>query len=286
MHSSSSSFSGSIGVVDELNDEVSQDFEKILSQTTALLAQRGDEEAVALLVDVQATELVDTDEVARTEERMAWDVPIKATIYRRELLLDVEEHLIPRFTNEVLERITEVLAYVSQRHGYRDVAYVRPRMALPPVDGNWRETFLQKLQTDQPSNQARREVSGQNHPVADGMTFGSPQERTVYFALKDLQSRARPDDTIAIFPLPSARLREGHTWSPDFVVLGRGRAFILEVDGPHHRAKRRVADDHNRDLQWRRCGVPVVRIPVEDLRNPQELQSRLAEEIKRNLPRS
>jgi very-short-patch-repair endonuclease len=66
-------------------------------------------------------------------------------------------------------------------------------------------------------------------------------------------------------------------------VLGGGRALVLEVDGPHHRAVRRVADDHNRDLQWRRCGVPVVRLTVEDVNDPQLLDRRLVEEIKRTL---
>jgi hypothetical protein len=40
--------------------------ERILAQATALLAQRGDEEAVALLVDVQSVAIDSTGEVMRT----------------------------------------------------------------------------------------------------------------------------------------------------------------------------------------------------------------------------
>jgi very-short-patch-repair endonuclease len=65
--------------------------------------------------------------------------------------------------------------------------------------------------------------------------------------------------------------------------MGRGRALILEIDGPHHRSQRRYADDRNRDLQWQRCGVQVVRLAVEDLQDRTALIIRLREEIQRHL---
>lgn len=55
--------------------------------------------------------------------------------------------------------------------------------------------------------------------------------------------------------------------------------MVIEVDGPHHRALVRRADDGNRDLQWNRCGVPVVRLPVEDLADDKKLDDRLAEGV-------
>lgn len=79
--------------------------ERILAQTTALLAQRGDEQAVALLVDVQSVTIDSTSEVMRTEEVFLPDIEGgiwgTETIYRREAILDIEEHLVPRFTEEV-----------------------------------------------------------------------------------------------------------------------------------------------------------------------------------------
>ena len=48
---------------------------------------------------------------------------------------------------------------------------------------------------------------------------------------------------------------------------------------------RRYADDRNRDLQWQRCGIPVVRLAVEDLHDDNALTARLNEEILRHLRR-
>jgi hypothetical protein len=45
-------------------------------------------------------------------------------------------------------------------------------------------------------------------------------------------------------------------------------------------------DDRNRDLQWQRCGVPVIRLAVEDLQDGDALDTRLREEIVRHLRRT
>lgn len=217
---------------DEWTSEHDDELDRILGQTTGLLAQRGDEQAVALLVDVQYMTLAATDEVVGTERvwEDPWSTgdngPATRTIYRREALLDVDDHLIPRFTDDVCKRIAETLGYVAERNGQENVAYVRPRPALPE------------------------------------------------------------DDTIAIAPLPGVRLRSGNTWSPDVLVIGRGRALVIETDGPHHRSPRRYVDDRNRDLQWQRCGIPVVRLAVEDLGDDTVLTARLREEIQRHLSRA
>jgi hypothetical protein len=55
-------------VKDEWMYERDTEYDRILGQTTGLLAQRGDEQAVALLVDVRSMALADTDEVIRTEK--------------------------------------------------------------------------------------------------------------------------------------------------------------------------------------------------------------------------
>ncbi len=51
---------------DEWTYDQGAEYDRILAQATGLLAQRGDEQAVALLVDVRSIALVDTDEVIRT----------------------------------------------------------------------------------------------------------------------------------------------------------------------------------------------------------------------------
>jgi hypothetical protein len=263
--------------------------DRILGQTTGLLAQRGDEQAVALLVDVRSVTIAITSEVARIERVFVPDIDDGAwateTVYLREAVLDVDDHLVPRFTEEVCQRIAGTLSYVAERNGVQDVASVRARPALPEVSGDWRTAYAARLASDRPSNQARRE-SGGGHPVEDGLTFGSAEELRVYRALKSLQKSFPEERTISIAPLPGVRLRALHTWSPDVLVMGGGRVLILEIDGPHHRSERRYADDRNRDLQWQRCGVPVVRLPVEDLQDDAALVNRLREEIQRHLGRA
>jgi hypothetical protein len=258
--------------------------DRILAQTTALLAQRGDEQAVALLIDVRSVEFVLTDEEIRREPSSWSDETY--IYYFRAAMFDVEDHLIPRFTVEVRERITATLSYVAKRNNEDDIKYVQVRPALPEVDDQWRETYAARLSAEWPTNQARRERGIAQYPTQDGLTFGSSEELRVYRALRRVQDRMPIEDTIAIMPLPGVRLRAGHTWSPDFLVAGRGRALVIEVDGPHHRTVLRRADDGNRDLQWRRCGVPVIRLPVEDLADDSTLDARLGEELRRHLPRA
>ena len=158
------------------------------------------------------------------------------------------------------------MSYVAERNGEKNVAYVRPRPALPEVGGDWRKTNVARQARARPKPGAPR-IAVATYPVEDGLRFGSAEELRVYRALKRLQSRFPEHDTIAIAPLPAVRLRAGHTWEPDILVMGRGHVLIIETDGPHHRSTRRYADDRNRDLQWQRCGVPVVRGAVEDLRD-------------------
>ena len=271
-------------------DQDSED-DRILGQTTGLLAQRGDEQAVALLVDAQSVTIADTSEVIRKEKVFdPWisdvDGPLIRTVYRREAVLDVDDHLVPRFTEDVCQRIAATLSYVAERNGVKNVAYVRAQPALPEVDGSWRSAYAARLASDRPSNQARRESTAGGYPVEDGLTFGSAEELQVYRALRSLQIRFPQEDTISIAPLPAVRMRAGNTWSPDLLVMGRGRVLILEIDGPHHRSPRRYVDDRNRDLQWQRCGVPVVRLAVEDLHDDDALVTRLREEVVRHLRRT
>lgn len=278
-------------MTDEWTYEHGAEYDRVLGQTTGLLAQRGDEQAVALLVDVRSITFAATDEVVRTEKVFdPWlptgdDGPAIRTVYRRAAVLDVDEHLVCRFTDEVCGRIAETLGYVAERNGEENVAYVRARPALPEVEDDWRATYAARLASDRPTNQARREAAGAAHPVEDGLIFGSAEELRVYRALKHLQARFPAEDTIAIAPLPAVRLRSGNTWSPDLLVTGRGRVLIVETDGPHHRSPRRYVDDRNRDLQWQRCGVPVVRLAVEDLHDDAALTARLREEVLRHLRR-
>jgi hypothetical protein len=275
-----------VGVAkDEWMYEQDDKYDRILGQTTAVLAQRGDDQAVALLVDVQSMYIMDTDEVIRTEQFYDhWtEQPATHTTVRRTAVFEVPDHIVDTLTDDLAGRILPTFTYVAERNGERDVLYLRAQPALPDVGGDWRTAYAADLNRERPTNQARRERGDGAYPVDDGLAFGSTQEHRVYEALKRLQSRFPEERTIAIAPLPGVRLRAGHTWSPDVMVVGRGRALVVEVDGPHHRSMRRYVDDRNRDLQWQRCGVPVVRIAVEDLVDDDALEARLLEEIRRHL---
>jgi hypothetical protein len=264
----------------------------LLGSTAALLAQRGDEQAVALLLDVQGLAFALTDEIVREAyvDETNWHHDEE---YSYVALLDVDEHLIPRFTPRVRSRITDALTYVARRlqtilvseGGWwlNDLRYVEARPAVPVADGDWRTTLTRQLNEQRPSNQARAERLRADSPVEDGLAFASIAEVNVYRALKKLQATTVEDRTIAILPLPGVWLRAGHTWTPDFVIVGGGRAFVLEVDGPHHASRHRHASDRDRDLQWNRCNIHVARITTEDADDAALLRSRLVEEIRRNL---
>lgn len=61
--------------------------------------------------------------------------------------------LISKFTDDVRGRIAATLSYVAERNGEENVAYVRPRPALPEVDGGWREAHAARRARGHPSNQ-------------------------------------------------------------------------------------------------------------------------------------
>jgi hypothetical protein len=132
-----------------------------------------------------------------------------------------------------------------------------------------------------PSNQARRERADGGYPVSDGLTFGSRAEIVVYELLVELQRACSRHRAIAVMPLPAAKLRDAGVRTPDFVVLGNGRAVVVEVDGPHHYGSTRKADDADRDRHWDRCGVHTVRIGTHHADEPAALKELLREELER-----
>ncbi|MBC9822828.1 DUF559 domain-containing protein [Terrabacter sp. MAHUQ-38] len=101
------------------------------------------------------------------------------------------------------------------------------------------------------------------------MHFRSAAEVTVYKALL-AEQRERPEtDNLTILPLPSAKV-VGNRFEPDFVVIYKGVAGVIEVDGQHHRGK--ASEDASRDRILKHCGVVEVdRLDVADVDNAEEL---------------
>lgn len=114
----------------------------------------------------------------------------------------------------------------------------------------------------------------------DGLLFTNEGERTAYRALKQIQEKDFPrDETIGIYPLPLGRV-PGHTWEPDILVTYKGRAGILEIDGPTHNGRRAL--DRTRDHVLLDAGAAFVdRVPVEALTDQAELTATLKRFLRR-----
>ncbi|MEV4060856.1 hypothetical protein [Nonomuraea dietziae] len=180
-----------------------------------------------------------------------------------EAVLTVDPALVLEFTPAVTELIWRHLGTVLkrlQREDVRSLVVEAALLPLPSVPQNWRQVAA----TPAATNQARRErAGGEGYPTLDGLVCSSRAELVVYQILCEIQRDSPLQRSIAILPLPSAKLRDAGVRSPDFTILGNGRAVIFEVDGPHHYGRTRKADDENRDRHWSRCGVRTIRIAHE-----------------------
>jgi hypothetical protein len=247
--------------------DLGEGLEYVLGATAHLLAQMGDAQASLLLEDVQGIDIESEDRGEVQEDGFGpvgsvW--PRNSNVY----YLDVEPYLRPRFTPEVLDRILPVMRSLAQRTHLPNLEFLDTRLALPNIDtNNWRDALRQQYASKDVTNSARKERLAPESPVADGLTLTNDEELAVYKALVRLQAATTEDRTFAILPLPGTRIRAGNVWVPDFILVGNGRAMLIEVDGPQHAKEHRRADDDMRDTQWRRCGVQVRRVPVEYTRS-------------------
>ncbi|MFC7723211.1 AbiJ-related protein [Nonomuraea recticatena] len=200
-----------------------------------------------------------------------------------EAVLTVDPALVLEFTPAVTELIWRHLGTVLkrlQREDVRSLVVEAALLPLPPVPQNWRQVAA----TPAATNQARRERAvGEGYPTLDGLVFSSRAELVVYQILCEIQRDSPLQRSIAILPLPSAKLRDAGVRSPDFTILGNGRAVIIEVDGPHHYGRTRKADDEDRDRHWSRCGVRTIRIAHEQTNDRVSLKERLHEDLTRAL---
>jgi len=235
----------------------------ILGISAALLQQRGDKDLALLLLDVIQPV------IERTDDRFEPD----------NLWLEVAPEHMDGFEKNVVEKIRDACHEVCQRRGY-DIYFEGVREILPDVGPEWRENLRQQsVGGKRPTNHARRVKLESSRPKEDWLTFTNEGELTVYRALRRIQESFPADETMGIFPLPGGRLAN-RTWEPDVLVTYKRRAGVLEIDGPHHNARR--AMDMTRDHMWLDAGVAFVsRIPVEALTDPAELEAVLRRFLKR-----
>ncbi|WP_171074264.1 hypothetical protein [Nonomuraea basaltis] len=73
------------------------------------------------------------------------------------------------------------------------------------------------------------------------------------------------------FPLPGVRVSQ-HTFEPDVLVALKGRAGVIEIDGPQH--SKRYAFDKSKDHLLENAGIALVsRIVPEEIGNPKDLDA-------------
>jgi hypothetical protein len=235
--------------------------EATLSLAIHLLMGRGHEKIVRLLLDVERIE-VDPREQEYDDD---------------ELWLEVAPEHMLGFTSDAVEKIRDVCNEIDKRKSY-GIWFAGAREILPEVGPDWQDN-LRQLLGGKPSNHARRIRNEPPRWVEDALSFTNDGELKVYQALKKIQAMCPSDDTLGIFPLAGGRL-PGKTWEPDVLVTYKKRAGVLEIDGPHHNARR--AMDKTRDSLWLDAGAAFVdRIPVEALSDPREFDASLRKFLKR-----
>ncbi|MEU2704574.1 hypothetical protein [Micromonospora aurantiaca (nom. illeg.)] len=223
-----------------------------LAQLAVMLYQRGSQRLAALVGECSslAWEFLSVDDPWADEETGA--------------ILEAEPHVVASFAAEDLDEVLSALKSLVDGSDRRAPNRVRLRDLKPVVGRNWRAALSTALTTDGASNQARRVKLGESHPEEDGLHFTNRWELGTYRVLKEKQSALPPEETIGIFPLPGVRL-DGRTWEPDFLVTYKGRAGVIEIDGPHHAGTHRRSNDVSRDRQFRAAGVAYVdRLDVRD----------------------
>lgn len=254
------------------------DLDRVLGQTAALLRERGQTRAASLLAAATLTFEPDGG-FYRPVEGDDWT----ENTYRAVLHFPRGSYEFDKHVRTALWSVLESLLVRLGCGEVQDFALREAMAPLPDVNPDWRGLGQQSL----PTNQARR--SRQKTPDPEhthrGLVFDSRWEIAVFKMLERLQSDLDPTATIAIAPLPAVQLRAVLTHlTPDVLVIGNGRAVVVEVDSHYHRTHRRRVDDDDRNRHWTRCGVRCVRIAVENIDSAAaEAEQALREDLAREL---
>ena len=265
--------------MDYLEDDDEAGLDLVLGHVHHLLGRDGDAHAQRL-VESASLRLWQNGGYYNPNPGDSWT---EAT-YDATLLVDPAA--FPEFTPEIRERIWHRVQAVLVGRGRHDVTALAVARGVAPsaeIAPDWRARAGQRGDGPEPSNQARNERAKGGYPERDGLVFGSRAELSVYDALVGLQRESRQERTFAIVPSAGVRLRDAGVRTPDFLVIGNGRALVIEVDGRHHYGTTRKADDADRDRHWSRCDVHTVRIADQHTEDATALVKLLREELLRRL---
>ncbi|MCX4587463.1 hypothetical protein [Streptomyces sp. NBC_01481] len=242
------------------NNPIDQCGEPLLAAAATLLHQQGDTEAAVIATDVLAVDV------------SLWNSgDYQADEY--EVYFTVEPHLVPQFTEAVLRRIEGGMHAVMPRRSAIIIESIEVCPVVPLPSADWRKP-LRSVNGPQPTNQARRArlEPEHKHPHEDQLHFTNEWEHGVYRVLKARQASLPDNETIGIMPLGGIRVL-GSTREPDFLITYKGRAGVIEVDGPHHEGPRRASNDHSRDNLLMHAGVEwVSRLDVRDVKTKAEVE--------------
>ncbi|MFD7917257.1 hypothetical protein ACFV30_42415 [Streptomyces sp. NPDC059752] len=166
---------------------------------------------------------------------------------------------------------------VLAREPGETVDHIQVVPSVPEVSADWRKQ-LRTASGPRPTNQGRQVRLEPQHPMEDRLHFTNQWEHGVYQVLKEQQARLPANETIGIMPLSAMRVR-GYTYEPDFLVTYRGRAGVIEIDGPHH--KDRASADKSRERLLRHAGVHYVDRPdVRDTKAKSEVETFVSDFLK------
>ncbi|WP_031480970.1 hypothetical protein [Streptomyces bicolor] len=232
--------------------------EKVLGTTAILLHQQGTTRSAEL-----ADMLLEVTSLDLDYQGSDWNVPQFAAY------LEVEPHLRSRFTDDIIRDISKVMDDAVAKDPFA-IQSLEVRALVPRIGADWRQQ-LKAANGQQPTNQARRVRLEPQHPTEDGLHFTNEWEWRVYRVLKERQAALPDNDTIGILPLPAMKVLKPACVEPDFLITYRGRAGIIEVDGPYHKGMR--SDDHSRERLLRNAGIKQIdRIDVRDTTKKEDVE--------------
>src|SRR5262249_42440218 len=212
--------------------------EAALGVAAQLLVREGKMRSAALLLDVKA---ITTYTFNATDD-----------YWLTRVVLDVDEFLTDRFTDEVLKELTDAFRE-ADREGREPISDVSVRRVLPDPAG-WRERVEGAL-SGTPTNNAVLVPSSRPSLKADEMVFRGRAELSLYQALKRAQAAAAPGDEFLIVPNGAVRVPD-RTREVDFLVVYKGRCGAIEVDGSSH--YRKWSSDRSKDQALEDSGVAFV----------------------------